>query len=454
MTTFPVDHPELHRAFLAAPRDQVLMITNHGIHQWEIMPGLPDTGGQNVFVNRVSDELAALGFKVTIVNRGGYPHPVTGEPRRGLRYKDAHRRILYLEDGLAEFVRKEDMAPRIPALTAALENFLAAEGQPVAMLLSHYWDGLAIAVRLNRTLPRRVMHVWTPHSLGAIKKRNVAPERWARLRIAERIAIESEMLPETDGVAATSATIRRSLVEDYGYDGRILFLPPCVDTETFHPRPVPDDDPLWEFLSRRSGLPEDEIRRRRIIAEVSRTDTTKRKDVLLRAFAAIRDRFPDTLLVFSLDDTKRELAVRLRRLMDSLGLRDCVAAYIPDEILPSLYAAAAVYCTPSVMEGFGMSAQEAAATGVPVVASHLVPFVTEYLLGDEAEERECDGHAVRLGRAAVVVPADDVAGFACALGLLLGDEPLRARMGEAAYRITIPYFTWPSRVRAFVDEIG
>lgn len=109
MSIVPIDSQERHKAFLASRRKHVLMITNHGIHQWQVTPGLPDTGGQNVFVNQFTEALAKLGFRITIVNRGGYPHPVTGEPQRGFRYQDEHQRILYLEDGVNEFVRKEDM---------------------------------------------------------------------------------------------------------------------------------------------------------------------------------------------------------------------------------------------------------------------------------------------------------------------------------------------------------
>ena len=85
-----------------------------------------------------------------------------------------------------------------------------------------------------------------------------------------------------------------------------------------------------------------------------------------------------------------------------------------------------------------MSAQEAAATAVPIVGSHLVPFVSEYLLG----------------KGAIVVQADDVDGFAAALELLLTDDDLRREMGTNAHHITIPYFTWSHRVAAFLDQIG
>ena len=68
-------------AFFDGNRTHVLMITNHGVHEWNVVPGMPDTGGQNVFVNQFTESLVAQGYRVTIVNRGGYAHPVTGRPQ-------------------------------------------------------------------------------------------------------------------------------------------------------------------------------------------------------------------------------------------------------------------------------------------------------------------------------------------------------------------------------------
>ena len=440
MTGIPITSPEKHKAFLSSPRQHVLMITNHGIHQWEIIPGLPDTGGQNVFVNQFTEALAKMGFRITIVNRGGYPHPVTGERRAGLHYKDSHQRILYLEDGSAEFVRKEDMNERIPALAESLKRFLCAEGTEVDLIISHYWDGAQVGVLYNRSRREQVKHVWVPHSLGAIKKRNVPQERWPGLRVDERIAVEKSLLPQLDGIVATSSAIKRALKEDYRYSPEPLFLPPCVDTARYYPRKVSAEDGVWDFLGRQAGLPPEKVRKRKIVTEISRTDTTKRKDVLIKAFAqACERRVPDSLLVISIDESEKQLAGELERLIHTLNLQNHVAVvgYVW-EWLPTLYAVTDVYCTPSVMEGFGMSAQEAAATGVPVVASHLVPFVTEYL--------------AKAG-GAIVVRADDVNGFAHALEMLLSDDDRRKAMGRNAYHATVPYFTWRNRVSDFLDEI-
>jgi glycosyltransferase involved in cell wall biosynthesis len=454
----PIEAREKHGAFLASPHKHVLMITNHGIHEWQVVPGLPDTGGQNIFVNQFTAALARLGFKITIANRGGYAHPVTGVGQRGLVYWDERQRILYLEDDRAEFVRKEDMHEQIPALVEDLRRFLDAEATGVDLILSHYWDAARIGVLYNRQRPARVEHVWVPHSLGTIKKRNMAADRWADLRLTERIAVERDLLPDLDGIAATSSAVRQALASDYGYAGPDLFLPPCVDPERYHPRRVAPDDGIWHFLSQQSGLSPQRIQACKIVTEISRTDTTKRKDVLIRAFARAHKAVPDSFLVVSIDPHAAELARDLRELIDARGIQahTAVVGSIWD-LLPTLYAITDVYCTPSVMEGFGMSAQEAAATAVPVVASHLVPFVVEYLLGPEPQDlwpTPAAAHPLQRGSGAIVVQADEVQGFAHALEMLLSDDDLRLAMGHNAYRATIPYFTWPNMVSRFLKEMA
>lgn len=442
------------KSFLGSTRPHVLMITNHGIHHWDIIPGLPDTGGQNVFVNQFSATMAKMGFKITIINRGGYLHPVTGEKRQGIHYKDENQRILFLDDGLPHFVRKEDMYERLPFLSEALINQLVDGASSVDLIISHYWDGAKLGNLFNQSLPAPLKHIWVPHSLGAVKKRNIDPEQWKNLRIDERIGIEKEILASVSDVAATSAIIRQSLEDDYQYKKKLLFLPPCVNPERFHPRKLNAEHPIWSFLSEHAGVSPDVVRESKIITEISRTDSTKRKDILIKAFAEVNRENPDTFLAVSIDQTNKPLAKDLGDLIESLGIKKRVAVLgsVWDE-LPEIYAATDIYCTPSVMEGFGMTSQEAAATKVPVVASNLVPFATEYLLGQKFEEKEFgeEGKRLLLGEGAIIVPADDVNGFKEAL-LLLIDSSLRRKMGENAYSITIPYFTWENTVKVFLKE--
>jgi glycosyltransferase involved in cell wall biosynthesis len=225
----------------------------------------------------------------------------------------------------------------------------------------------------------------------------------------------------------------------------------------YYPRTIKANHPIWDFLNQHTMLRPDQIRSCKIITEISRTDHTKRKDVLIKAFARLQAKHPDTLLLATIDKNLDPLGIELVNLIETLGIEKntIVLGSVWDQ-LPDIYAITDIYCTPSVMEGFGMSPQEAAATRVPTVSSDLVPYVTEYLLGSEHQKIQLqDGqqHTLQKGHAAIVVPADEVAGFAFALDLLLKDDDLRVEMGKNAYQATIPYFTWESRVEVFLKDI-
>jgi glycosyltransferase involved in cell wall biosynthesis len=380
---------------------------------------------------------------------------VSGEWRRGVQKKDSLQRLVYLDDGLPQFVRKEDMNERLPYLLSSLQQALL--DTPVDLIISHYWDGAKLGVLYNRTLADPVPHIWIPHSLGAIKKRNMPPERWDDLRIDERIDIERELVTQVDRIGTTSSLIQESLTADYGYHGLTSFLPPCVDPQRYRPREISKTNDVWDYLGRLAGLRPEEVQKRTIISEISRTDRTKRKDLLLRAFASVHEHVPDSFLVVAIDEKREGLAADLRKMIDELGLRGSVAPVGSIwELLPTIYGVTDIYCTPSEMEGFGMSAQEAAATAVPVVASNLVPFVSEYLLGSKVESIAASNEhsPMQIGEGGIVVEASNEDGFVEALRLLVSNTEMRRQMGQAAYQATVPYFTWQNLIPRFLDQIN
>jgi len=450
-----INDERLHQAFIQSSREHILMLTIHGVHEWQVVPGLQDTGGQNVFVNQFSSALCQKGFRTTVVNRGGYPHPKTGRPQAGLCYLDENQRILYLDDGLPEVVRKEDMGDRFPNLLDSLVKFLEEEGGQVGLVISHYWDAGQLGTLLTQSMKLNAKHVWVPHSLGMLKQRNLSPDAWSDLRIQERIAFEHEVFSNIDFLAATSSKIKTSAENDYGYEGKCLWLPPCVDPERYYPRIVADSDSIWDLLSEASGISPKEIRGKRIITEISRTDDTKQKDILIKAFAFVHQKHPDSFLVVSIDKSNGALAEALLGLIETENLQGCVAAVgsIWKE-LPTLYAITDIYCTPSIMEGFGMSVEEAAATRVPIVSSNLVPFATEYLAGEAASKIKLGSRTeIIIGAGALIVSPGDIEGFANAIDLLLSDETFRKNTGSSAFKATIPYFTWDHIVHDFLKGV-
>lgn len=445
----------MHEKFTTSCRPHALFVSNHGVHDWQVTPGLADTGGQNVFINSLSQSFADLGFRVTIANRGGYPHPITGHPRDSLLYRDEHQRIVFLQDSCSDFVHKENMGEFIPELSEYLARFLKEEAQ-CDLLISHYWDGACIAKLFKEKLSLSIPHIWVPHSLGKLKAQVVSPEEEMTLRLPERIRIEEELFEQVDYIAATSQAVRHFL-EAHTKPEKVVFLPPCVNQKKFFPRSLSETDDIWLFISNHCGLTPAEVRQRKIILEISRTVSVKRKDVLIRAFARVHRSYKNALLVLSIQDTDSNVSKRLRELISELRLERHVAVVgSVREKLPKLFAAAYVYCSPSVMEDFGMAVQEAAASGVPSVASSLIPFAVEYLAGPELRRTSFNGRIdppIHQGDGTFLVRPDYIEGYASALLSVLHDEELREQMAQNALHITVPFFTWERITKSFLEQI-
>jgi D-inositol-3-phosphate glycosyltransferase len=450
-------------AFLQSKRPHILMVTNHGIHDWEGRPGLTDTGGQNHYVRQLSDTLVDLGYRVTTFNRGGFPDPTTGEMRTGALYKDSNQRIVYLEGGGNEFIRKEDLTREILAEEAGFaERLMKEERLPVDLIVSHYWDAAVLVQILKDNMKLQAKHVWVPHSIGTLKQENFKgkpADIVEPLRFPERIAYEKGVLPHVDAVASTSGDISKHLKENYGRDPE-LFLPPCINTAAIHPIDNASKiGGIYDFLAETDPKTGAKVKGRPAILEMSRTDRTKRKDIVLRAFAQALKKNPDAMLLLRLAPKPKDLHDELVSLAESLGIRDNVVfvGMVPDELMVELFNIATVYLSPSEMEGFGMSVQEAAASARPTISSSLIPFAVEYLARDGKDETIQTGEGplkIRWGTGGAIIPAGRTEGFGYALGTLLDDEGLRKSMAKAAYEITIPYFTWPNVTRKLLEQVG
>ncbi len=130
----------------------------------------------------------------------------------------------------------------------------------------------------------------------------------------------------------------------------------------------------------------------------------------------------------------------LRELAQAHGVGDRVLAlgFLSEAALAARYAGAKVFVLvpddrdPADVEGFGVALLEAAAHGLPVVASRT---------GGIPE-------AVEDGVTGILVPPGDPEGTAAAIGRLLADPALAERMGSAGRARARTSFSWPSAAAA------
>lgn len=175
-------------------------------------------------------------------------------------------------------------------------------------------------------------------------------------------------------------------------------------------------DPTKFKLSTVDGAP--------IVLHVARLVEKKGTEYLLKAFADIKRRFDEAMLVIIGDGPLRQ---RLEQIVEAAGLSDNVnfLGVQPHSVVREWMARATVFTLPSVTatngdaEGLGMVLLEAAASGVPVVA-------TKH--GGIPE-------AVVDGESGFLVGERDSAALAEAIKLVLSSESRRLAMGAAGRRL-------------------
>jgi glycosyltransferase involved in cell wall biosynthesis len=150
-----------------------------------------------------------------------------------------------------------------------------------------------------------------------------------------------------------------------------------------------------------------------LVGTVGRLSEIKRQDVLLRAFALVKQRVPDAHLLLVGDGP---LLADLRSLAERLGVADAVrfAGYQPHS--GPLLKAMDVFALTSRSEGMPQAVIEASVMGLPVVASRVggLPEIVED------------------GVTGTLFEAGDHDALAAALTRYLQDAGLRRRTGAAA----------------------
>jgi glycosyltransferase involved in cell wall biosynthesis len=152
----------------------------------------------------------------------------------------------------------------------------------------------------------------------------------------------------------------------------------------------------------------------------------KGHDVLVRALASLTGERWHLTCVGGLDrDAQWTAGVRALVHGTGLGERVSFAGELGREDLDVRYDASDVFVLPTWYEGYGMAVAEALARGLPVVSS-ATGAIGELVTAE----------------AGVLVPPGDVAALARALGTVIVDEPLRARLADGARRVRSRLPSW------------
>jgi phosphatidylinositol alpha-1,6-mannosyltransferase len=230
--------------------------------------------------------------------------------------------------------------------------------------------------------------------------------------------------------SAWTRDLALTILGDLGLDGhgqRLRIVHLGTDPQRFRPGVESAE------LRRRLDLPDGGVR---WLLTVARLEPHKGVDTVIQALPAVLARAPDVRYAVAGSGPERE---RLERLAHKTGVADRVRflGEVGEPDLPALYNLATLYVGASRraerigVEGFGIALVEASGCGLPVVAGNSggVP------------------DAVRDGETGFLVPPEDPAAFADAIGRVLADRALGERLGRNGRRAVETYFNWDRVVR-------
>jgi N-acetyl-alpha-D-glucosaminyl L-malate synthase BshA len=173
-------------------------------------------------------------------------------------------------------------------------------------------------------------------------------------------------LEKSDIVTAVSGFLQEKTRQSFGDDLAIRMIPNFVDTDVYKR----EECPHVEKRLRKEG--------EFILMHVSNFRPVKRVQDCIRILAEVRTKV-NARLVFVGDGPERSEAEALVR---ELNVEDHVTFLGKQSALPEILSAADIFLLPSQQESFGLSALEAMACGVPVVATN-IGGIPEVVVQDE-----------------------------------------------------------------------
>jgi sucrose-phosphate synthase len=437
----------------------IAMISVHGLirgHDLELGRDA-DTGGQTKYVVEVALALARQrGVRqVDLFTRQVADPSVAGDYSELVEDLGEGARIVRIEAGPSEeYLGKELLWDHLDAFADNMLAFLREGGAMPDIIHSHYADAGYVGSRLSHMLGIPLVH--TGHSLGRVKRRRLlatglsTADVETRYNMARRIDAEETTLASAERVITSTS---QEIEEQYGlYDHyqprQMRVVPPGTDLTLFHP-PAGDewDTRMGQELRRFLRDPD-----KPIILALSRPDPRKNIGGLVHAYgesprlqelanlvivAGNRDDIAD------LEEGPQEVLTSLLLLFDRYDLYGKVAYpkhHASDEV-PLIYRLAAlskgVFVNPALTEPFGLTLLEAAASGMPVVAT------------SDGGPRDILANCEN----GLLVDPLDGEDIAAALLKLLEDRETWQRMAESGLEGVREHYSWDAHAQRYLRLI-
>ena len=436
----------------------MLHISIHGLIRGEHMElgRDPDTGGQCLYVLELVKALAKDERirKVSLLTRKVIDPKLSADYAQEREILDDIADIIRIEAGPKRYLRKEIVWRHLDAFIDGTLAYLRREKRVPDVIHAHYADAGYVGRQIAAVLG--CPFIFTGHSLGRVKRQRLVEggveplEMEKRYNLAARIEAEELSL---DAASMVCTSTRQEVDEQYAlYDqhseSRMRVIPPGVDLTRFDGPGSPEmaaaiDAKLAPFFQDMGKPP---------VFTIARADERKNLPGLVRAFSGNQWLRENANLIViggnretldKLPPSGRKVWMELLRTIDDGNLYGSVAYPKTHKALEvaGFYRWCAerkgVFVNPAFTEPFGLTLLEAAAAGLPLVATK------------DGGPRDIIANCEN---GTLVDPFNDVE-MGEAIAAILSDPKKQQELSETGHREVRKHYSWAAHVASYLEEV-
>jgi sucrose-phosphate synthase len=425
-----------------------------------------DTGGQTKYVLELAQTLSKdpRVEKVELVTRQINDRKVSDDysvPEEIINDKFS---IIRIRCGGGKYIRKELLWNNLEEFVDKSIKYIKNVGRLPDIIHSHYADAGYVCTELTQFFGIPFIH--TGHSLGRDKLRKLLSDGMdpddieKKYKLSHRIVVEENIIHFANRIITSTSQEIKNQYGDYQNttEGKFRVIPPGVDLERFYPynARIPIDEEIAKLLHTISNklLNFFVDFSKPLILTVCRPDKRKNISGLIKAFGEDKElQKKANLAIFAgirtdiqeMPDNERDVLTEILMLMDLYNLYGKMA--IPKKHdtqteVPELYRIAAdtkgVFVNAALTEPFGLTLIEAAACGVPVVAT------------DDGGPRDI----IKNCKNGILVDVSDTKNISDAINRIIDDEKLWKQFSEKGMKNVRKHYTWDAYVEKYLKEVG
>lgn len=429
-----------------------------------------DTGGQVKYVLELLEclSLHPLVRKVDLFTRRIIDKRVSASYEKEIEVVNDKARIIRVSCGGSTYRPKETLWDHLDEFIDKTIRFIDEEADFPDVVHGHYADGNYLASQVSEIFG--IPFLATGHSLGRNKKNILLQEGMTEEKIEEkfnmrqRIAVEESLLQTADIIIVSTQHIidTQYSLYDNAKTAKFKVIPPGVNSDTFYPFYRLDMPAFKMSVEQEQAFyrVNSDIERflfnpaKPLILSIGRADKRKNFEAIIQSYGQDKElQAMANLAIFAgvrkdisqMPCDEKDILTNLLLLLDKYDLYGKMAIpkkNDPKLDVPEIYRIAArkkgVFVNATPGENFGLTVVEAAACGLPVIASPTG--------GPKEILEQCDN--------GILVDVENPKAIADALKKIIADQALWDKYSTNGIVASKQLYSWSTFADKYIDAIN